>query len=80
MKGGNKAGWDKDLGLNVLVFFWFAADIPDYHNRVSYVSDLVKSLPPENHDTMEALFSHLRKYVSSFVFPTLFKRKTQGHF
>ncbi|XP_062858693.1 rho GTPase-activating protein 27 isoform X2 [Trichomycterus rosablanca] len=37
--------------------------IPDYINRVSYISDLVRSLPPANHDTMEALFSHLRKVI-----------------
>ncbi|XP_036429039.1 rho GTPase-activating protein 12 isoform X2 [Colossoma macropomum] len=37
--------------------------IPDYHSRVSYMSDLVKSLPPPNHDTMEVLFSHLRKVI-----------------
>ncbi|XP_017566079.1 rho GTPase-activating protein 12 isoform X2 [Pygocentrus nattereri] len=37
--------------------------IPDYHSRVSYMSDLVKSLPPPNQDTMEALFSHLRKVI-----------------
>uniref|UniRef100_A0A4W4FRK4 Rho GTPase activating protein 27 n=1 Tax=Electrophorus electricus TaxID=8005 RepID=A0A4W4FRK4_ELEEL len=37
--------------------------IPDYNSRVSYMSDLVKSLPVPNHDTMEALFSHLRKVI-----------------
>ncbi|XP_076844066.1 rho GTPase-activating protein 27 isoform X2 [Brachyhypopomus gauderio] len=37
--------------------------IPDYNSRVSYMSDLVKSLPPSNHDTMEVLFSHLRKVI-----------------
>ncbi|KAI4884517.1 hypothetical protein NFI96_020486 [Prochilodus magdalenae] len=37
--------------------------IQDYHSRVSYMSDLVRSLPPENHDTMEVLFSHLRKVI-----------------
>ncbi|XP_026771309.3 rho GTPase-activating protein 12 isoform X1 [Pangasianodon hypophthalmus] len=37
--------------------------IPDYNSRVSYIRDLVKSLPPHNRDTMEALFSHLRKVI-----------------
>uniref|UniRef100_A0A3B1K2Z8 Rho GTPase activating protein 27 n=1 Tax=Astyanax mexicanus TaxID=7994 RepID=A0A3B1K2Z8_ASTMX len=37
--------------------------IADYHSRVSYMSDLVKSLPAPNHNTMEALFSHLRKVI-----------------
>ncbi|TSK14522.1 Rho GTPase-activating protein 27 [Bagarius yarrelli] len=37
--------------------------IPDYSNRVSYICDLVKSLPQHNRDTMEALFSHLRKVI-----------------
>ncbi|XP_066520206.1 rho GTPase-activating protein 27 isoform X2 [Hoplias malabaricus] len=37
--------------------------IPDYHSRVSYMSDLVRSLPAANHDTMEVLFSHLRKVI-----------------
>ncbi|KAF7705042.1 rho GTPase-activating protein 27 isoform X2 [Silurus meridionalis] len=37
--------------------------IPDYNTRVVYIRDLVKSLPPNNHDTMEALFSHLRKVI-----------------
>ncbi|XP_027019029.2 rho GTPase-activating protein 27 [Tachysurus fulvidraco] len=37
--------------------------IPDYHSKISYVRDLVKSLPQYNRDTMEALFSHLRKVI-----------------
>ncbi|XP_072522758.1 rho GTPase-activating protein 27 isoform X2 [Salminus brasiliensis] len=37
--------------------------IPDYHSKVSYMRDLVKSLPQPNHDTMEALFRHLRKVI-----------------
>ncbi|KAI5609749.1 rho GTPase-activating protein 27 isoform X2, partial [Silurus asotus] len=37
--------------------------IQDYNTRVVYIRDLVKSLPPNNHDTMEALFSHLRKVI-----------------
>lgn len=37
--------------------------IPDYNSRVSYIRDLVKSLPTHNRDTMEALFSHLRKVI-----------------
>ncbi|KAK3560185.1 hypothetical protein QTP86_034796, partial [Hemibagrus guttatus] len=37
--------------------------IPDYNSRVSYIRDLVKSLPQYNRDTMEALFSHLRRVI-----------------
>ncbi|KAL2078650.1 hypothetical protein ACEWY4_026335 [Coilia grayii] len=37
--------------------------IPDYHNKVSYMSELVRSLPAPNHDTMEMLFRHLRKVI-----------------
>ncbi|XP_060795511.1 rho GTPase-activating protein 27 isoform X2 [Neoarius graeffei] len=37
--------------------------ILDYNTKVSYIRDLVKSLPPYNQDTMEALFSHLRKVI-----------------
>ncbi|XP_053367366.1 rho GTPase-activating protein 27 isoform X2 [Clarias gariepinus] len=37
--------------------------IPDYNSRVTYIRDLVKSLPSYNRDTMEALFSHLRKVI-----------------
>ncbi|XP_067100341.1 rho GTPase-activating protein 27-like [Osmerus mordax] len=35
----------------------------DYNLKVSYMCDLVKSLPPANHDTMEILFGHLRKVI-----------------
>ncbi|XP_055791597.1 rho GTPase-activating protein 27-like [Salvelinus fontinalis] len=35
----------------------------DYHLKVSFMRELVESLPRPNHDTMELLFSHLRKVV-----------------
>ncbi|KAM9561330.1 rho GTPase-activating protein 27-like isoform 4-T6 [Salvelinus alpinus] len=35
----------------------------DYHLKVSYMRELVESLPRPNHDTMELLFSHLRKVI-----------------
>ena len=41
----------------------FSAEIQDYHDKVSYMCELVKSLPPANHDTMELLFRHLRRYA-----------------
>ncbi len=42
-----------------------SAEVPDYSLRVSYMKDLVRSLPLPNHDTMELLFKHLRKWVHS---------------
>ncbi|XP_029553612.1 rho GTPase-activating protein 27 isoform X1 [Salmo trutta] len=35
----------------------------EYHLKVSYMRELVESLPRPNHDTMELLFSHLRKVI-----------------
>uniref|UniRef100_A0A4W5N120 Rho GTPase activating protein 27 n=1 Tax=Hucho hucho TaxID=62062 RepID=A0A4W5N120_9TELE len=35
----------------------------DYHLKVSYMRELVESLPRPNYDTMELLFSHLRKVI-----------------
>nr|XP_023863942.1 rho GTPase-activating protein 27 [Salvelinus alpinus] len=35
----------------------------DYTLKVSYMRELVESLPRPNHDTMELLFSHLRKVI-----------------
>ncbi|XP_041939394.1 rho GTPase-activating protein 27 isoform X4 [Alosa sapidissima] len=37
--------------------------IQDYHEKVSYMCELVRSLPAANHDTMEILFRHLRKVI-----------------
>ncbi|XP_077062282.1 rho GTPase-activating protein 27 isoform X3 [Siphateles boraxobius] len=37
--------------------------IPDYFNKISHMRNVVRSLPAPNRDTMEALFSHLRKVV-----------------
>lgn len=43
--------------------FIAAIQVPDYSLRVSYMKDLVQTLPLPNHDTMELLFKHLRKVV-----------------
>lgn len=37
------------------------AEITDGKHRVQAIKDLVKQLPKPNHDTMQALFKHLRK-------------------
>uniref|UniRef100_A0A8C4HMU3 Rho GTPase-activating protein 12 n=1 Tax=Dicentrarchus labrax TaxID=13489 RepID=A0A8C4HMU3_DICLA len=37
--------------------------IPDYKHRVQSIKDLVRQLPKPNHDTMQALFKHLRKVI-----------------
>ncbi|CAK6956856.1 rho GTPase-activating protein 27 isoform X1 [Scomber scombrus] len=36
---------------------------PDYNMKVSCVKELVRTLPPSNHDTMELLFGHLRRLI-----------------
>uniref|UniRef100_A0A3Q4ACL2 Rho GTPase activating protein 27, like n=1 Tax=Mola mola TaxID=94237 RepID=A0A3Q4ACL2_MOLML len=42
----------------------FIAAIRQYYSlRVSYMKDLVRSLPLPNHDTMETLFKHLRRVI-----------------
>uniref|UniRef100_A0A087YES5 Rho GTPase activating protein 27 n=1 Tax=Poecilia formosa TaxID=48698 RepID=A0A087YES5_POEFO len=33
---------------------------PDYNSKLSHIYELVKSLPPVNHDTMKLLFGHLQ--------------------
>nr|XP_040047270.1 rho GTPase-activating protein 27 isoform X3 [Gasterosteus aculeatus aculeatus] len=43
--------------------FIAAIQVQDYSLRVSYMKDLVRSLPLPNHDTMELLFKHLRRVV-----------------
>ncbi|XP_032407306.1 rho GTPase-activating protein 12b isoform X3 [Xiphophorus hellerii] len=35
----------------------------DYKQRVNSVKDLIKKLPKPNHDTMQALFRHLRRVI-----------------
>uniref|UniRef100_A0A8C9YJY1 Rho GTPase activating protein 27, like n=1 Tax=Sander lucioperca TaxID=283035 RepID=A0A8C9YJY1_SANLU len=42
---------------------FIAAILQDYSLRVSYMKDLVRSLPLPNHDTMELLFKHLRRVI-----------------
>ncbi|XP_034715868.1 rho GTPase-activating protein 27 isoform X2 [Etheostoma cragini] len=43
--------------------FISAIRIPDHKKKVSYMTELVNSLPPSNHDTMELLFGHLRRVI-----------------
>ncbi|KAM4530205.1 rho GTPase-activating protein 27-like isoform 3-T3 [Odontesthes bonariensis] len=43
--------------------FIAAIKLPDYSLKVSYMKDLVRSLPLPNHDTMELLFRHLRRVI-----------------
>uniref|UniRef100_A0AAY4DZH3 Rho GTPase-activating protein 27-like n=1 Tax=Denticeps clupeoides TaxID=299321 RepID=A0AAY4DZH3_9TELE len=65
--------------------------ISDHHQKVSYMQDLVRSLPLPNHNTMEALFKHLRKVIdhgeanrmsvqsTAIVFgPTLLRPETES--
>ncbi|KAM4717109.1 rho GTPase-activating protein 27 isoform 2-T3 [Anableps anableps] len=37
--------------------------LPEYNQRVSYMKDLVRSLPLPNYDTMQLLFKHLRRVI-----------------
>ncbi|KAG8008755.1 Rho GTPase-activating protein 27 [Nibea albiflora] len=43
--------------------FIAAIRIPDYNTKLSCVYELVKTLPPSNHDTMKLLFGHLRRVI-----------------
>lgn len=43
--------------------FVSAIKSPDYRQRVQFIKDLVRQLPKPNHDTMGALFRHLRRVV-----------------
>ncbi|KAM9837746.1 rho GTPase-activating protein 27 isoform 1-T2 [Aulostomus maculatus] len=43
--------------------FITAIRIPDYNTKVCCIYELVKTLPPANHDTMELLFGHLRRVI-----------------
>uniref|UniRef100_A0A3Q2PJ79 Rho GTPase activating protein 12a n=1 Tax=Fundulus heteroclitus TaxID=8078 RepID=A0A3Q2PJ79_FUNHE len=43
--------------------FVSAIKIPDYKQRVQAIKELVRQLPRSNHDTMQALFKHLRKVI-----------------
>ncbi|XP_061879103.1 rho GTPase-activating protein 12-like isoform X1 [Entelurus aequoreus] len=38
--------------------------LPDYKQRVHAIKELVRQLPEPNHDTMQALFKHLRKVIN----------------
>uniref|UniRef100_A0A3B4E3M6 Rho GTPase activating protein 12a n=1 Tax=Pygocentrus nattereri TaxID=42514 RepID=A0A3B4E3M6_PYGNA len=43
--------------------FVAAIKIPDYKQKVQAVKDKVQKLPRPNHDTMQALFKHLKKVI-----------------
>ncbi|XP_008432141.1 rho GTPase-activating protein 12-like isoform X3 [Poecilia reticulata] len=43
--------------------FVSAIKISDYRQRVQAIKELVRQLPRPNHDTMQALFKHLRKVI-----------------
>ncbi|XP_030607309.1 rho GTPase-activating protein 12-like isoform X2 [Archocentrus centrarchus] len=43
--------------------FVSAIKITDYKQRVQSIKELVRQLPKPNHDTMQALFKHLRKVI-----------------
>ncbi|XP_076023650.1 rho GTPase-activating protein 27-like isoform X2 [Genypterus blacodes] len=43
--------------------FIAAIQVPDYSQRVSYMKDLVQALPLPHHNTMELLFTHLRRVI-----------------
>ncbi|XP_039520652.1 rho GTPase-activating protein 15-like isoform X2 [Pimephales promelas] len=48
---------------NLFNDFIFGIKIPDYLKKITHMTNIVRSLPAPNRDTMEALFSHLRKVV-----------------
>uniref|UniRef100_A0A8C2FQF1 Rho GTPase activating protein 12a n=1 Tax=Cyprinus carpio TaxID=7962 RepID=A0A8C2FQF1_CYPCA len=43
--------------------FISAIKMPDYRQKVQAVKDLMKQLPRPNHDTIQALFKHLKKVI-----------------
>ncbi|XP_047233373.1 rho GTPase-activating protein 27 isoform X4 [Girardinichthys multiradiatus] len=43
--------------------FISAIRISDYSTKLSHIYELVKSLPPANHDTMKRLFGHLHRVI-----------------
>ncbi|KAM4715469.1 rho GTPase-activating protein 27 [Anableps anableps] len=43
--------------------FISAIRISDYNTKLSHIYELVKSLPPTNHDTMKLLFGHLNRVI-----------------
>uniref|UniRef100_A0A3P9P2N5 Rho GTPase activating protein 27 n=1 Tax=Poecilia reticulata TaxID=8081 RepID=A0A3P9P2N5_POERE len=45
--------------------FVTAIRISDYNAKLSHIYELVKSLPPVNHDTMKLLFGHLQRVIES---------------
>ncbi|XP_034721152.1 rho GTPase-activating protein 15-like [Etheostoma cragini] len=77
--------------MSVCVCVCILVEVQDYGLRVSYMKDLVRSLPLPNHDTMELLFKHLRRVIEhkdsnrmsvqsvSIVFgPTLLRPQTES--
>ncbi|XP_054624394.1 rho GTPase-activating protein 12-like isoform X6 [Dunckerocampus dactyliophorus] len=48
---------------NLFHDFVSSIKFPDYKQRVHAIKELVQQLPEPNHDTMQALFKHLRKVI-----------------
>nr|XP_057937359.1 rho GTPase-activating protein 12-like isoform X1 [Doryrhamphus excisus] len=48
---------------NLFHDFVSSIKFPDYKQRVHAIKELVRQLPEPNHDTMQALFKHLRKVI-----------------
>ena len=46
----------------IIILFLYIAENSEYKHRVHSIKELVKQLPRPNHDTMQLLFKHLRKY------------------
>ncbi|TWW73012.1 Rho GTPase-activating protein 12 [Takifugu flavidus] len=60
LRSGRRTGAFSSLGLHHQEVTF---KITDYKHRVQAIKDLVKQLPRPNHDTMQALFKHLRKVI-----------------
>lgn len=61
--------------INIYKNFVFPG-IPDYSTKLACIYELVKSLPPSNHDTMQLLFGHLRRYDLFFYLISSHSRQT----
>uniref|UniRef100_A0A3B4GGB1 Rho GTPase-activating protein 12-like n=1 Tax=Pundamilia nyererei TaxID=303518 RepID=A0A3B4GGB1_9CICH len=51
------------LYRTLMDFVFCSAEISDHKHRVQSIKELVRQLPKPNHDTMQALFKHLRKVI-----------------
>ncbi|XP_016362997.1 rho GTPase-activating protein 12-like [Sinocyclocheilus anshuiensis] len=63
--------WHKALTEAIHTYAWESdeaieedmPEMPDYKQKVQAVKDLMKQLPRPNHDTIQALFKHLKKVI-----------------